>query len=55
MNSVTEKTSCDILPMLQDIDMTTLSCLAGDHGAAVAIAILFAFLGAVFLAPSVVK
>ena len=48
-------TSCTTLPAIQDIDLATLSCLAGDHGLALAIAVLFAFCGAVFFAPSVIK
>lgn len=46
---------CTNLPALADVDLATLLCIADGHTVAVALLIIFAFVGAVFFSPSSIK
>jgi len=55
MTFIKAKSSCADLPALQDIDVATLLCIADGHAVAVALLIIFAFVGAIFFSPSSIK
>lgn len=57
-NRVTDQTSnaCSFaLDAMGKVNFDALGCFADQHGVAVALALIFAFCGAVFFAPSVIK
>lgn len=57
-NLVTDQTSnaCTFaLDAMGNANFDALGCFADQHGVAVALAILFAFCGAVFFSPSAIK